>query len=400
MLSVHEHAFRHRSSTMTLLPAITDLTPAMTAWRRDFHAHPELSGEESRTARIVFEVLDELGLSPEAGIGGAGVVAVIEGREPGPSIGLRADMDALPMNDDSGAAYASTRPGVSHACGHDGHTATLLGVARRLAAEPPAKGRVVLIFQPAEETGLGAKAMIEDGLFERYPCDEVYAYHNMPLLPLGEMAVKSGPTLNGYKVWEIAITGVGGHGAAPHRTRDPLQAAVRVASEISSIVGRHVDPMEPALITVTKLQAGASHNVVPHEASLAGTLRATTPEVIDVLWDRLQAVTEGIARMTGCEIRVTETAGVPPCLNAPEQAAVAARAGAVVLGSGAVHTDLKPYPFTDDFAYMLEAAPGAYMFLGQGGPMVHQTAYDFNDELLAVAASVFCEVIADRLGTS
>ena len=380
---------------MTLLTALSELAPDMTAWRRDFHAHPELSGAESRTAGVVADVLTELGLSPETGVGGAGVVAVVESGEPGPSIGLRADMDALPMNDESGAPYASTRPGASHACGHDGHTATLLGVARHLARNPPARGRVVLIFQPAEETGLGARAMIEDGLFSRYPCDEIYAYHNMPLLPLGQMAVRDGPTLNGYRIWEIAITGVGGHGAAPHKTRDPLQAAVRIASEISSIVGRHVDPMEPALITVTKLQAGSSHNVVPHQAALAGTLRATAPDVIETLWERLQAVVEGVARMTGCDIHLNQTAGVPPCVNAREQAAAAARAGAAVLGADAVLTDLKPYPFTDDFAYMLEQAPGAYMFLGQGGPMVHQTTYDFNDALLPVAASILCGLVHD-----
>lgn len=374
------------------------LAPAMTAWRRDFHAHPELSGQETRTARIVFDVLTEMGLSPEGGIGGAGVVAVIEGAAPGPSIGLRADMDALPLQDESGAPHASRTPGVSHACGHDGHTATLLGLARRLSANPPPRGRLVLIFQPAEETGLGAQAMIDDGLFDRYPLDEVYSWHNMPLLPFGQASVRTGPTLNGYKVWYIDIQGVGGHGAAPHKTTDPVQAAVRVAAEISAIVGRHIDPMEPALITVTKIQAGSSHNVVPHEASLAGTLRATSPEVIETLWERLQAVVEGVARMTGCTIRLTETAGVPPCVNAPEAARVAARACARVLGEGQVLTDLKPYPFTDDFAHMLNHAPGAYLFLGLGGPMVHQTAYDFNDDLLPVAASVMAAVVEDRLG--
>jgi len=382
---------------MKPLPALAALASDMTAWRRDFHAHPELSGEESRTAKIVFDALKDMGLSPEGGIGGAGVVAVVQGREPGPSIGLRADMDALPMNDDSGAEHASTKPGVSHACGHDGHTATLLGVARYLSANPPARGRVVLIFQPAEENGLGAKAMIDDGLFDRYPCDEIYAYHNMPLLPFGEAAVRPGATLNGYKIWEIDIQGVGGHGAAPHKTKDPLQAAVRVASEISSIIGRHVDPMEPALFTVTKLQAGASHNVVPHEASLAGTLRATSPEVIETMWSQLQAICDGVGRMTGCTLTVTEIAGVPPCINAPAQAAIAAEACASVLGGDKVLRDLKPYPFTDDFAYMLQHAPGAYMFFGQGGPMVHQTVYDFNDAVLPVASSIFARIVEDRL---
>lgn len=382
---------------MSPLAALEALTPEMIAWRRDIHAHPELSGEESRTSKMVFDILKGLGLSPEGGIGGTGVVAVVEGKEPGPSIGLRADMDALPMNDDSGVPHCSKHAGVSHACGHDGHTATLLGAARYLAANPPVRGRVVLIFQPAEETGLGARAMMDDGLFDRYPCDEVYAYHNMPLLPFGEMAVHTGPTLNGYKIWEIDIQGVGGHGAAPHKTKDPVQAAVRVASEISSIVGRYVDPMEPALITVTKLQAGTSHNVVPHEASLAGTLRATSTDVIETMWQQLQAICEGVGRMTGCTIKVTETAGVPPCFNAPEQADIAATAAAKVFGADNVKRGLKPYPFTDDFAYMLQQAPGAYVFIGQGGTMVHQTAYDFNDALLAPVASMFVKIVEDRL---
>jgi len=382
---------------MTPLPALAALAADMTAWRRDIHAHPELSGQESRTAKLVFDVLEGLGLKPEGGVGGEGVVAVVEGREPGPSIGLRADMDALPMNDDSNVPHASTKPGVSHACGHDGHTATLLGVARHLAANPPARGRVVLIFQPAEETGLGAVAMIKDGLFDRYPCDEVYGYHNMPLLPLGEAAVHTGPTMNGYKVWEIEIQGVGGHGAAPHKTKDPVQAAVRVASEISSIVGRHVDPMEPALITVTKLQAGSSHNVMPHEASLAGTLRATSSEVIETMWQKLQDICAGVGVMTGCTVTVRETAGVPPVFNAAAQADVAAAAADGVFGAGKVHRDLKPYPFTDDFAYMLQIAPGAYFFVGQGGTMVHQTAYDFNDDLLPNVASVFARIVEAKL---
>ncbi len=382
---------------MTLPAGIADLVGPMTDWRRDLHAHPELAFEEVRTCGVVFQVLSDLGLKPER-VGGTGVVAVVHGRSPGPMIGLRGDMDALPMRDESGVAYASKTDKASHSCGHDGHTATLLGVARHLVANPPARGHVALIFQPAEENGLGAKAMIDDGLFDRYPCEEIFAYHNMPLLPLGQAAVRPGPTLNGYMVWEIEVTGVGGHGAAPHKTVDPLQAAARLAVEISSIVGRHIDPMEPALITVTKLQAGASHNVVPHSASLAGTLRAVTPAVQDALYARLLAMCEGVATMTCCTIESRVTAGVPPCVNAPLQAAIAADACAHILGADNVFRDLKPYPFTDDFAYMLAHCPGAYLFLGQGGPMVHQTVYDFNDALLPIAAGVLVRIVEQRLG--
>ncbi len=377
-------------------PILAASPDRMTAWRRAIHAFPELSFEEERTADMVFGILTELGLAPERGIGGTGVVATIEGRAPGRSIGLRADMDALPMADHSGVPHASQRPGISHSCGHDGHTATLLGVAQHFAAHPPDHGRVVLIFQPAEENGLGAAAMIADGLFERFACDEYYGYHNMPLLPLGQAAVHSGPALNGYRIWEIDITGVGGHGAAPHRTTDPLQAAARLATEISSIVGRHVDPMEPALATVTRLSAGSSHNIVPDAASLAGTMRAVDAKVLDGMYARLEAMCEGVARMTGCTVTPRVTAGVPPCVNAAAQADAAAAVCAEVFGPANVLRDLKPYPFTDDMAYLLAHRPGAYLFLGQGGSMVHQTVYDFNDALLPLAAEALVRIAQAR----
>lgn len=381
---------------MTAQQKITASHDSMTGWRRAIHAYPELSFEEERTAAMVFDVLSELGLNPERGIGGTGVVATIEGKVPGKSIGLRADMDALPMSDTSGVPHASQRPGISHSCGHDGHTATLLGVAQHFAAHPPGQGRIVLIFQPAEENGLGAAAMIADGLFDRYECDEYYGYHNMPLLPLGQAAVHSGPALNGYRIWEIEISGVGGHGAAPHKTTDPLQAAARLATEISSIVGRHVDPMEPALATVTRLTAGSSHNIVPDTASLAGTMRAVNGEVLDAMYARLEAMCEGVARMTGCTVTPRVTAGVPPCINAAPQAEAAASVCAGIFGADNVLRDLKPYPFTDDMAYLLAHRPGAYLFLGQGGCMVHQTAYDFNDALLPLAAATLIQIAEAR----
>lgn len=381
---------------MNIAQSGTAFHDQMIAWRRDIHAHPELSFEEVRTGGLVFDVLSELGLNPERGIGGTGVVAVIEGKAPGRSIGLRADMDALPMADESGKPYASRNSGAAHCCGHDGHTATLLGVARHFAANPPEQGRIVLIFQPAEENGLGAKAMIDDGLFDRFECDEYYGYHNMPLLPLGQAAVHKGPALNGYRVWEVEVTGVGGHGAAPHKTTDPLQAAARLATEIASIVGRHVDPMEPALATVTSLHAGSSHNIVPDTATLAGTMRAVDPEVLSAMYARLEAMCAGVAQMTGCTVTAKTTAGVPPCVNADAQADAAAAVCADIFGADNVLRGLKPYPFTDDMAYLLAHRPGAYLFLGQGGCMVHQTAYDFNDALLPLAATTLARIAEAR----
>jgi hippurate hydrolase len=377
---------------------IAALAPLMTGWRHDIHRHPELAFEEHRTAGLVAAQLRAVGLEPAEGVGGTGVVAVVEGGAPGPSIALRADMDCLPMDDEGGRAYASGSPGRAHACGHDGHTAALLGVAHHLRRHPPARGRVVLIFQPAEENGQGARAMIRDGLLDRFAFDEVYAFHNMPLLAPGTAGVRVGPTLNGYIIWEVEVEGVGGHGAAFYRTVDPLQAAARLATEISSIVGRYVDPGESALITLGKLQAGASHNIIPATASLAGTLRALSVEVQEQLYARLEQACDGIAALTGCTVTCRRVAEVPPCVNDAEAAEVAASACARVLGDGKVVRDFRPFPFTDDFALFLQAAPGAYLFLGQDSAMCHNPAYDFDDALLPVAAGVFAAIVEDRLG--
>lgn len=370
----------------------------MIEWRRDLHQHPELAFGETRTASMVAQRLREFGLNPVEGIGKTGVVAVIDSGKPGPSIALRADMDALPMQDEGGKDWHSHTEGVAHACGHDGHTASLLGVAQYLSENPPATGKVVLIFQPAEENGLGARAMIADGVLTRFPFDEVYAFHNMPLLKPGQAGVRTGPTLNGYIIWDIAIEGVGGHGAAFFKATDPVQAAARLAVEISSIVGRYLDPQESGLITVCALQAGSSHNIIPASATLAGTLRALKPEILDLLWSRLEAACQGVAAMTGCTITCTRAAEVPPCVNAPEGADRIALACAEVLGAEGVIRDHAPFPFTDDMALFLQNAPGAYIFLGQDSPMCHNPAYDFDDGLLPVAASIFATLVRQRLG--
>ncbi|MCV0383887.1 MAG: amidohydrolase [Erythrobacter sp.] len=370
----------------------------MTEWRHALHRQPELAFEESRTAAFVAERLREFGLDPVEGIGATGVVAVVEGREPGRSIALRADMDALPMDDRSGQSYASNTPGVAHACGHDGHTAALLGVAQHLATNPPASGRVVLIFQPAEENGKGAAAMIADGLLDRFAFDEVYGFHNMPLLKPGEGGVRAGSVLNGYIIWDITVTGVGGHGAAFYKAVDPLQAAARLAVEISSIVGRYVDPSAVALINVGSLNAGSSHNIIAETATLSGTLRALDPDVQALLFDRLEKACTGIAAMTGCEVALTKRAEVPPCVNSAKAAAHARKACEAVLGEDGIVGDHPPYPFTDDMALFLNAAPGAYLFLGQDSVMCHNPEYDFDDALLPVAAGIFAALVKDRLG--
>ncbi len=383
---------------VAVLDPLMALAPRMTEWRHRIHAWPELGFEEERTSALVAEVLTGLGLEVHTGLGGTGVVAVIDSGKPGMSIGLRADMDALPMDEQSDLPFRSQRPGVAHTCGHDGHTSALLGTAQYLVAHPPATGRVVLIFQPAEEGGRGAIKMVEDGLFTRWPCDEVYAFHNMPALKTGEASVRSGATLQSLAVFEIEIEGVGGHAAAPHRANDPLQVAARLAVEISAIVGRHIDPMEAALINVGKLQAGTTHNIIPSTASLSGTMRSLSKDVHEELLKRLRALCEGHAQMTGCKIDLQIPHSCPPCVNAPEQAALAAEAIGDVLGRGNVKTDMRAYPFSDDFSYMLEQWPGAYLFLGMDSAMCHHPTFRFDDQLLPVAASVFARIVQRRLG--
>ena len=381
-----------------VLDPLIALAPRMTEWRHRIHAWPDLGFEEERTSALVAEVLTGLGLDVHTGLGGTGVVAVIDSGKPGMSIGLRADMDALPMDEQSDLPFRSQRPGVAHTCGHDGHTSALLGTAQYLVANPPATGRVVLIFQPAEEGGRGAIKMVEDGLFTRWPCDEVYAFHNMPALKGGEASVRTGATLQSLAVFEIEIEGVGGHAAAPHRANDPLQVAARLAVEISAIVGRHIDPMEAALINVGMLQAGTTHNIIPASASLAGTIRALSTGVHDQLLARLRTLCEGFAAMSGCTIDLQLPHYCPPCVNAQEQAALAAAAMGEVLGADNVKTDLRAFPFSDDFSYMLERWPGAYLFLGMESAMCHHPTYRFDDNLLPVAAAVFDRIVRKRLG--
>jgi len=382
------------------LPAsVLSLADDMCAWRKRIHAWPELGFEEEKTSTLVAEVLQSLGLEVHRGIGGTGVVAVIDSGKPGLSIGFRADMDALPMDEAIDAPWRSQRPGVAHTCGHDGHTAALLGTAVHLVKHsPPVSGTVVLMFQPAEEGGRGAARMVEDGLFDRWPCDEVYAYHNMPLLPAGQAGVRAGATLQSLAVYEIEIEGVGGHGAAPHQATDPLQVAARLATDISAIVGRYIDPMEPALVSVGKLQAGTTHNIIPARASISGTMRALSTQVDAELKKRLGALCEGHAQMSGCRIALNFPHACPPCINASEQAALAAEVLGGILGPENVKTDLRAFPFSDDFSLMLAQWPGAYLFLGMDSAMCHHPTFRFDDALLPLAVATFTGIVRRRLG--
>jgi len=383
-----------------VIPSIYETAPTLTLWRRDLHAHPECAFEEFRTSAFVAEKLASFGVTVHRDIGGTGLVGVIEGLADGPAIGLRADLDALPMDEATGARHSSTVSGKFHGCGHDGHTVMLLGAAQYLAAHRPARGRVHLIFQPAEEVILGARRMIEDGLFERFPCDKIYALHTIPLFDEGTAALRVGPTLSATAGFTVAIEGVGGHGAAPHTTVDPLQVGARLAVEISSIIGRYIDPIESGSITVGMFSAGTTANIIPATATLSGTIRAFSAATYALIIERLKLLCSGFEAAFGCTISCLIGPSCPACINDSRAVATAAAAAADVLGADKVNVDAKPLPFSDDFAFMLEKCTGAYLFLGQNGAMCHHPTFDFDDALLPVGASILSRIVERQLGSA
>ena len=377
---------------MPTLAAIADLLPDLVAIRHDLHAHPELAFAEHRTAGIVAQALKMLGLEVHTGIGGTGVVGVLRNGSGRGAIGLRADMDALPIVEASGVAHASKLPGVHHGCGHDGHTSMLLGAARQLARSRRFDGTVNFIFQPAEEGRGGARAMVVDGLFERFPCDEVYALHNWPELPLGTAQTRPGPIMAAADRFDITVRGKGGHAAQPHRTPDAILAASELVAQLHTLVSRRIDPSCSAVLSVTRIEGGHSHNVLPAAVSLTGTVRSFDAEVQDTLEAALRQVAQGVALASGTQIEVQYVRYYPATLNSPAQAGIAlAAAGAVGLAAS-----VAPAPaFTsEDFAFMLQQRPGAYLWLGQrrdehDAPL-HHPSYDFNDAALGHGVAWFC----------
>ena len=376
----------------------------MTAWRRDIHAHPELGFEEHRTAALVARELEAAGIEVATGIAGTGVVGTIRGRPGNRAIGLRADMDALAMTEVTGAAYASTVPGKMHACGHDGHTAMLLGAAKFLAANRDAfSGTVHLIFQPAEESLGGAKAMLEDGLFDRFPVDAVYGLHNLPGLPLGIVAVPKGPVLASSDTWQATFTGRGSHGAKPHQGTDATLAAAQFIAALHSIVAREVDPLRTAVASVGHMAAGnpRAPNVIPSEVHLSGTARALAPLERDLLERRIGELAQGIAAMHGLAVEYRYIRRLSPTVNHPAQAALAYRAAVAAFGEA--HDDHPPITAGEDFSEMLLARPGAYAWLGTGDPphpdgQHHNPHFDFVDAALAHGAAWWCSVVETELG--
>ena len=389
---------------MPIINSIAAMKEEMTEWRRDIHAHPEIAFEEVRTSELVATKLEEWGIEVHRGIAKTGVVGVLTGRDDGASqksIGLRADMDALPMEEENDIPYKSQNPGKFHGCGHDGHTTMLLGAAKYLAETRNFSGTVNFIFQPAEEGAGGGRVMVEEGLFDRFPCDEVYGMHNWPKLPAGEVAVVPGPIMAAADVFNVTVTAKGGHAAMPHLCNDPVVIAAQMVTAFQTLISRNADPLDSAVISVTQLHAGSAHNVIAEQAKLGGTVRTFRAATQDMIEQGMERIARGIGDAFGAQVDFDYQRGYPATVNHDEQAAVASRIASDVVGHENVRTDEEPVMGAEDFSFMLLQRPGAYLWLGQaGGPsacMVHNPRYDFNDEVLPIGASLFANMVETRL---
>ena len=388
------------------IEAIRAFHDDLVAIRHDLHAHPELGFEEVRTAAVVERELRALGIEVHTGIGRTGLVGVLRGTATGAAlstrtIGLRADMDALPIGEQNAFAHRSSHPQRMHACGHDGHTTMLLGAARQLAATRDFDGTVHLIFQPGEEGHAGARAMIEDDLFERFPCDAVFAMHNWPSLPAGTIGINEGPMMAAADRFEIVVTGRGGHGAHPYLAVDPVVVAGHVITAVQSIVARNVSPIDSAVVTIASMQAGdpGAFSVIPGEVRLTGTARSFRPAVQQAIEERLTALCTSIAAAFGATATCRYDRLYPATINSPAEARFAADVATSLVGADRVIRDLPPSMGAEDFSFMLERRPGAYLRLGQGGAehgaFLHNTRYDFNDAVLPIGAGLFV-ALAER----
>ena len=387
---------------MPVINRVADLQPDIMAWRRHLHANPELMYDVHDTAAFVAERLREFGCDEVVtGLGRTGVVGVIKGGRPAfgevKVIGLRADMDALPIAEETNLPYASKTPGKMHACGHDGHTAMLLGAARYLAETRNFAGDAVMIFQPAEEGGAGADAMIRDGLMDRFGIDQVYGMHNGPGLPVGAFALRTGPIMAATDSIDIRIEGIGGHAARPHKCIDSVLVGAQLVAALQSIVSRSVDPLEAAVISVCEFHAGNARNVIPQVADLKGTVRTLTPEVRDLVEKRIRDVIAGVAQQTGARIDLVYERGYPVVVNHPAETEVATRIAGEVAGAANVH-NVPPMMGAEDFAYMLEARPGAFIFVGNGDSAgLHHPAYNFNDDAIVFGTSYWVKLVEHTL---
>jgi len=385
-----------------LLQALQARVGEFISLRRDIHRHPELAFEEHRTSALAADKLEGWGYTVHRGLGGTGVVGTLKRGQGSRRLGLRADMDALPIEEASGAAWSSQRPGLMHACGHDGHTAMLLAAARHLAEQGRFDGTLNLIFQPAEEGGGGALRMMADGLFEQHPCDAVFAMHNMPGIPQGRLVFREGAAMASSDYATITLTGIGGHGALPQHTADPVVAAASLVMALQTVVSRNVDPLQAAVVTVGALHAGRANNVIPASATLELSVRALDREVRALLEKRIKALAQAQAESFGVKATVDWRAGYAVLVNTPAETAFAREVALDLLGPERVTLQGPPLTGSEDFAFMLERVPGSYLFIGNGDApgncMVHHPGYDFDDDNIAIGSAFWVKLAERFLG--
>lgn len=385
---------------MPILNRAAEMQDEVAGWRRHLHSMPELNFDLPRTSAFVTEKLREFGCDEVAtGIARTGVVAIVKGRlGDGPTIGLRADMDALPINESTGKDYRSQSPGKMHACGHDGHTAMLLGAAKYLAETRNFAGSVALIFQPAEEGGGGGNVMVKEGMMERFGIEKVFGMHNIPGLPVGQFAIRPGPIMAATAEFTITVRGKGGHAAMPHTTVDPIVITSQIVGALQTISSRSVDPVESVVVSVTKFHAGDAYNVIPETAEIAGTVRSLKKDVAQLARERMRAICDGVAAAHGASITFNYDANYPVTFNHAEETVFAGDIAAVIAGDAQVHRAMPPVMGGEDFSYMLEARPGAFIFIGNGNTAgLHHPGYDFNDEVISHGMSYWVRLAETAL---
>ena len=386
---------------MHTIDAIERFQPDMQAWRRDIHAHPETAFEEHRTAQLVADKLREFGLEVETGIAGTGVVGTLTRGRGNRAIGLRADLDALPIVEQNTFDHVSKHPGRMHACGHDGHTTMLLGAARYLAEAGDFEGTVNFIFQPAEENEGGGRAMIEAGLFDKYPVESVFGMHNIPGMAVGTFAIRPGPMMAAFDIFRLTVTGRGGHAAMPQFAIDPILIGAKIIEAFQSIVSRSVDPQDAAVISVTQFHGGDAYNVIPDAVEIHGCTRCFSPKVQAMMEQKMRTQAEQICAAFGASATFYYEKRYPPTVNAQAETEMAAKAAASVVGAERVNLNPKPAMGSEDFAYMLQAKPGSYIWIGngdgEGSCMVHNPSYDFNDAILPIGASYWVKLVEQLL---
>ncbi|MDE0780536.1 MAG: M20 family metallopeptidase [Alphaproteobacteria bacterium] len=386
---------------MTIKDEIKRDHAILTEWRRDFHAHPELAFEEERTAGLVVERLESFGVEVSSGIAKTGVVGKLTVGTGNRAIALRADMDALPMEEGNDFDYTSNTPGKMHGCGHDGHTTMLLGAAKYLAETKGFDGTVYFIFQPAEEAEGGAEVMVQEGLFEKFPVEAVYGMHNWPGMPVGEFAIAAGPMMAAFDIFDLVIRGKGSHGAMPHQGVDSIVVASQVVSALQSITSRNTDPIDSLVVSVTQIHGGDAYNIIPDEVTLRGTVRSFREEVRDAVGPAIKRIADGVCAAYGATAKLHYEKRYPATVNSVDETELAAEAAKELVGTEGINRSPVPSMGSEDFAYMLQEKPGCYVWVGngagEGGCMLHNPGYDFNDEIIPLGASYWATLVEQVL---